>query len=361
MDKDITFQTNFILACDIQRRNPFQIERVPWINRIYRYPVDRWPSLARQALFGSPNFLLFWLYKKLCPIVPKGAFKFISNGCEHRIIFDGRNTQFSALYFKAYAGGYEAQVTALIDLLIPVDGVFLDIGSNWGWFSLIVASKSGFCGKIHAFEPFPGSFKDLKSTVVQAGLDGRIECHGFALSDRAGTVSMLLPDKFQSGQAIMQEIQNNKDGNIQAKTLDSLELAKISVIKMDVEGAEAKVIRGAQKTLSRCQPMIIMENGRHFSEIRKTLDPLFLLSSLGYQLFHIAWLRRDRDITYLLGDDDDSDPRDGETLCLVPFNVEERFLRANGMNVFACHLEKMAIINSLFRQVRVEKAQILRI
>jgi hypothetical protein len=185
----------------------------------------------------------------------------------------------------------------------------------------------------------------------------KIKCHNFALSEQAGNVSMFLPDKFQSGQAIMQDTQPGGTGKIRAQTLDSLELTQISMIKMDVEGSEAKVIRGARQTLARCQPMIVMENGRHFSEVRKTLDPLFLLQDLGYQFFHVAWLRKDQERLYLLGDDDDSAPQDIETLSLVPFNPGERFLHANGMNVFACHQQKMGVINSLFQHAKLEKIQ----
>jgi len=351
------YEMNSFLVRDIRRRNPFQIEYVPWIARVYRYPINRWTSLARQALFGAPNFLLFWLYRKTFPIVPKGSFKYKLEDQERRIVFDGRNTQFSALYCDAYSGGYETHIAALIELLLPLEGVFLDIGSNWGWFSLFVASIRGFRGQIHAFEPFPTSFKDLQSTVVQAGLDKQIKCHNLALSEQAGNVSMFLPDKFQSGQAVMQDTHPGEIGRIQALTLDSLELAKVSMIKMDVEGSEAKVIRGAKKTLARCQPMIVMENGRHFSEVRKTLDPFFLLQDSGYQFFHIAWLRKDQERPYLLGDDDDSDPKNAETLSLMPFEPGERFLHANGMNVFACHQQKIGIINSLFQPAKLEKMQ----
>jgi len=346
-----SFEMKSFLVRDIQRRNPFQIEYVPWIDKVYSYPVDHYSSLARQALFGAPNFLLFWLYRKIIPIIPRGTFHFKLDGCDRQIIFDGRNTQFSALYFKAYSAGYEAHTAALIDLLVPSDGVFLDIGSNWGWFSLFVSSKAGFHGQVHAFEPFPSSFQDLRSIVSQAGLAETVNCHEVALSDQAGEVSMFLPDKFQSGQAIMQEKKSTGRTRIRSQTLDSLALQKISMIKMDVEGSEAKVIRGATQTLARCRPMIVMENGRHFSEIKKTLDPLFLLRDLGYLFFHIGWRRKDQGKYYFLGDDDDSNPQKNEQLCLVPFIPEERFLRANGMNVFACHQDRTDVIQSLFLPV----------
>ena len=58
---------------------------------------------------------------------------------------------------------------------LPEDGVFYDIGSNWGWFTMHVASRPGFRGKIHAFEPFASSYADLCDLVRQAGLAGVVE------------------------------------------------------------------------------------------------------------------------------------------------------------------------------------------
>jgi len=338
----------------IQRRNPFQIETIPWIARVYRQPMDKYSSFARQALFGAPNFLVVWLGKKFWPFAPQGVFKYKANEKDMRISFDARNTQFSALYLKSYSGGYEAQISTLIDLLMPVDGVFLDIGSNWGWFSLLVASKTGFRGQIHAFEPFHSSFRDLSQMVEQANLGDRIRCHEVALSDRIGRGSMILPDKFQSGQATLHEA--GGEGGVNTVTLDSLNLPSVSVIKMDVEGAEAKVIKGAIETLKRHRPMIVFENGRHFSEVSRTLEPLYQLKELGYQFYQAGWLRSENGRPYFLGDDDDTDPQPQEILCLTQFEAEERFMRANGINVFACHEQQQSVIESVFQPYKTGDA-----
>src|SRR5436189_134954 len=115
----------FVLVRKITRRNPFSIEKLPLMARIYRYPFDKWSTPGRQALFGAPNLLLFFLYQKLIPIKPRGIFKLNIGGQEKRITFDARNTQFCALYVNCFRFGYEPHVTALLDLLIPADGVFL--------------------------------------------------------------------------------------------------------------------------------------------------------------------------------------------------------------------------------------------
>src|SRR4030095_1104883 len=163
-----------ILVRKIERRNPFRIGNVPLLARIYRYPLERWSSRGKQILFGAPNLLLFSLLRRLTPFKPTGTFQFRLDNKEITISFDARNTQFQALYRADFAPGYEPELTALFDVIMPETGVFYDVGSNWGFFSLFVASKPGFRGKILAFEPFPSTFADLASTVKQAGLADRI-------------------------------------------------------------------------------------------------------------------------------------------------------------------------------------------
>lgn len=333
----------------ITRRYPFKADKTPWIARVYCYPLERW-SLARAALFGAPNFLLFLLVQRFSPIRPKGRFFYSIGGQKKPIRFNGLNTQFHAVYGKFFSGGYEPQTTALLDLLCPADGIFYDIGSNWGWFSLYLASKPGFQGKIHAFEPFPPSYADISSVVEQAGLTGQITCHNVALSDQAGEAFMHLPDHFQSGMATLKAGKSAGDQRTRVATLDSLNLAPPSLVKMDVEGNEIKALRGGAQTITRHQPMMVFENKRSSGNPMETLEPLFFLRDAGYQFFHVCWLKQTGKTSYLLGDDADPNPQDQETLALVPMEVEDRFLRYDGMNILACHKDKISQIKQLFQE-----------
>src|SRR5574341_2115584 len=112
------------LVRTIQRRNPFKVHRVPWPARLYAFPFNRWEALGRQALFGAPNFLLFLLIQKLFPRRISGTFLYEIRGAEKQIKFDAKNTQFSALYLRLFAHGYEPHISALVDVLMPSNGVF---------------------------------------------------------------------------------------------------------------------------------------------------------------------------------------------------------------------------------------------
>jgi FkbM family methyltransferase len=336
-----------IFVRSVTRRYPFKSIRVPWVSRLYCYPLDRWP-LARAALFGAPHFLTFLLLQHLSPIRPKGLFHYFINGQEKPIRFNGFNTQFQAIYRKCFIHGYEPQITALLDLICPDDGVFYDIGSNWGWFSLFLASRPGFRGEIHAFEPFPPSFSDIKSVVEQAGLTERIQCHNMALSDHLGEAFMHLPDRFQSGLAMMKNVKRAGDKAIKVSTLDTLNLAPPSVIKVDVESAEIKVLRGGAKVIARQKPMIIFENTRFSDNPIETLRPMIFLQQSGYLFFQVCWLRSLEETTALLGDDIDPQPQDSELLALSPFDVKERYIHSDGMNIFACHKDKVSQLQRFF-------------
>lgn len=338
-----------ILVRSIVRRNPFRIKKVPWIARVYAYPFDRWSTLGTQAVFGAPNFLFFLLFQKLSLFKPRGEFVYTINGQEKRIHFNALNTQFHALYFKSFAHGFEPQTTALMDAVLPSDGVFYDIGSNWGWFSLHLASKADFRGQIHAFEPFPSSYKDICSMISQAALDGRVHAHNLAISDHTGRAAMQLPDHFQSGRAVMEET-GSEGGTTPMTTLDSLKLEPPSLIKADVEGAEAKVFRGGRSLLTRHKPMLVFENSRNAHEPWRTLESLDLLRGMGFELFHVGWLRQNGTKKFLIGDDLDPNPQNTETLALMPFRWEDRFLRYEGLNIFACHQDRLAELKTLFKE-----------
>jgi hypothetical protein len=67
--------------------------KLPWIARVYRYPLDKWSTPGRQALFGAPNLLLFFLCQKLLPFKVKGIFTVKIHGQERQVGFDARNTR----------------------------------------------------------------------------------------------------------------------------------------------------------------------------------------------------------------------------------------------------------------------------
>jgi FkbM family methyltransferase len=326
------------------------LEKLPWILKVYRYPFDRWSTVGRQGLFGAHNFLLFYLYKRFFPAGIWGTFLYTFNGQKKRIRFNPKNTQFHAFYFKAYSMGYEPQLSALIDLIVPDNGVFYDVGSNWGWFSLMLASRTGYRGHIHAFEPFPSTFKDLASVVEQAGVGQRVRCHNVALLDRTGAASIYLPDHIHSGNATVATETKGGNAAIQTATLDSFSTEPPDVMKIDVEGAELQVFTGGKEMLQKQKPIILFENRRELDNVERTMQPILFLEKMGYVFYHIAWLRTLDGSPCLVGDDIDPAPLQKETLALVPFQSSQRFLLHDLMNIVACHQDKVGLLETCFEK-----------
>lgn len=188
------------------------------------------------------------------------------------------NRQFNPLYFSAYAAGYEVTVARSLEALLPDDGVMLDIGSNWGYFPLLLASRDSFRGKIIAFEPVPSTFQDLVEVVNQAGIGEWVEVRQAAVGKVDGEVRMSVPR--HSGLARIDS--SGKGLPVPLVRLDSLPFDRIDVIKVDVEGHELGVFQGAEEILRKLGPALVFESG--VGERAKAQPPLEYLESIGYRL-----------------------------------------------------------------------------
>jgi len=132
-----------------------------------------------------------------------------------------------------YAQPYEKGVTDAIITALRAGDVFLDVGANIGYFSTLAARLVGPSGRVIAFEPHAGARAALLANTERNGVAGLVEIVPIALAEREGEMT----------------------AEIQATTLDRWlegrpELsARVRCIKIDVEGAEARVIAGMQRSL----------------------------------------------------------------------------------------------------------------
>jgi FkbM family methyltransferase len=338
-----------ILCREITRRTPFELEHLPWIVKFYRYPFDRWSTLGKQGLYGAANLLTFLLYRKYAPFRLDGTFFLTVNGQKKHLRFNSKNATYAILYFKQYAMGYEPQISALFDIITPDRGAFYDIGSNWGWFSLMMATRPGFQGQIHAFEPFPTTHQDLASMIEQAGLADCIKRHDFALMAEAGTASIYLPDSIHSGCATVTR-ENKGTGGIKTSRLDDFSGPPPDVMKVDVEGNESEVFLGGKTTIEKHKPVIVFENKRDTEDLEPIMRPILLLEKMGYVFYHAAWLRKVGSDPCLIGDEFDPHPQPKETLALVPFQSAQRLLLHTAMNIVACHRDKVGALEAHFEK-----------
>lgn len=148
----------------------------------------------------------------------------------------------------------------------------IDVGGHIGLWSWNLAHKFAV---VEAFEPVAAHRECFAKNT--AGLDN-VFLHDCALGDKVGTVSMTT-EQGSSGNTYA------KPGtDVELTTLDRFAIAMVDLIKIDCEGGEEPVLRGAEQTIHRCRPTIIVEQKRDMAT-RFGLQPLGaveFLKSLGY-------------------------------------------------------------------------------
>lgn len=149
----------------------------------------------------------------------------------------------------------------------------VDVGAHVGLWSFNLAHRFTH---VDAFEPVLEHQQCFMRNVEQAN----VELHPMALGDRAGHVS-IRTEPTSSGDSRV-----DGDGDIPMHTLDSMELQDVDFLKIDTEGFELSVLRGAEATLARCKPVVIVEQkpGHAQKYGLGEKDAIPFLQSLGYRL-----------------------------------------------------------------------------
>jgi FkbM family methyltransferase len=178
------------------------------------------------------------------------------------------------------------------DVLMKGDTV-ADIGANRGMFTLYAAYLVGPTGKVLSFEPNPEVRSRLERELTVNDIRNVI-VFGAGLSDERGTLTLTIPDH-NSGEATFGAKFNS--GLIAAKQIevpvlvgdDALASQNPSLIKIDVEGFETRVIKGLRKTLAASKPVVITEVvSGHLKACDSSPEALFaLFKELGYEGFHL--------------------------------------------------------------------------
>lgn len=171
----------------------------------------------------------------------------------------------------------------------------LDIGAHKGGYLYWLRKFVGEKGLVTAFEPQPILYKYINQTIKALGYDN-IDLHHAGISSQAGTLELFVPKEMgqTSPGATFENRLNQEKGhliNVQVFQLDDFmaqRKRKINFIKLDVEGHELEVFKGASAILKKDQPTIIFEcENRHLNGI-KVQDVFEYLTALNYEGFFFA-------------------------------------------------------------------------
>ncbi len=171
----------------------------------------------------------------------------------------------------------------LVASLCDADRVSLDIGASIGEFTIAMLGSSR---SVIAFEPRPTQARDLTAMFDAVGAAVRVEA--VALSDTLGVTAMRVVESDPGRSTIddsnqLSDAESGSVGTIDVpvKRLDDLHLDDIGLVKIDVEGHELAVLRGAVDTLRRNRPAVVVEaEERHHPNAVAAITEL--LTGLGY-------------------------------------------------------------------------------
>lgn len=180
-------------------------------------------------------------------------------------------------------GLYELRKTAEIRRRLAPGGVFVDIGSSEGDFALIAARIVGPTGRVHAFEPEPGNIATIKENVALNRFDN-VTVHGVALSDQDGEAE-LHRSTVSGWHSLLPGLEHRERDVVRVPVarLDGLDLGRIAMMKIDVEGAEMAVLEGARETIARDRPVILLDTHPSFGVDVGALQGF--IAALGYDVF----------------------------------------------------------------------------
>jgi FkbM family methyltransferase len=182
----------------------------------------------------------------------------------------------------------------MVRSLCDPDRVSLDIGAAVGEFSIAMLGSSR---SVIAFEPRPAQASGLAAMFGAVGAEARVEA--VALSDEPGVTTMRVVES-DPGRSTIDSANtlNDTDGGqvhiieVPVMRLDDLHLDNVGFVKIDVEGHELAVLRGAADTLTRNRPALFIEaEERHHPHAVAAITEF--LADLGYRgCFEVGGVRR---------------------------------------------------------------------
>jgi len=154
-------------------------------------------------------------------------------------------------------GFWETWLTQCMYRIIKPGDICIDVGANYGYYSLLMSSLTGKEGRTIAVEPNPYVFNLLAATASVHS--SSIEPVQVALSDVTGYTTLVIPDNFFGDASIVERKDKPRLArsrvDVKTQTLDELavqlELPRIDLVKIDVEGAEPGVFNGMTETISK--------------------------------------------------------------------------------------------------------------
>lgn len=199
-----------------------------------------------------------------------------------------------------FRGSYSGEQLELVKKILPVDGVFMDIGANQGEFT-VFAAQVATKGRVLSFEPIKKNLERLYSNIKINNF-GQVEVFPIALGSENGEFPVYDASSSYSDGSVNEGLhtlhaspeRHKPTGVVQVKVLDEVlvtaELPRLDLMKIDIEGSELAALKGGVQTLQHYTPTILLEiccetcNAAGY----EMMDIVLFLEKYGYQIYKIS-------------------------------------------------------------------------
>jgi FkbM family methyltransferase len=176
-------------------------------------------------------------------------------------------------------GHWEPQTWRVLEPHVPVGGTFVDVGAHIGWYSLKAAKAVGPKGRVIAIEPDHETLRKLRDNIRASGAEAVIVVVPVACYDSETTLPFYSAPGTNTGESSLYLGAASQEGPItasypvRARRLDDIlrevGVTRVDALKIDVEGAEVHVLKGAVQTLDRFRPETSLEiDGANVREVK---------------------------------------------------------------------------------------------
>lgn len=184
-------------------------------------------------------------------------------------------------------GAYEGFEMALVRRTLKPGQAFVDIGAHIGYYSFNAAEIVGKSGAVYAFEPDPENLVCLRKNVECFGEIVRV--YPWAVSDRDGDAKLYRSLENSGDHQLYASAEDRESIQVEVVSLDAaLPFQIIDFIKIDVQGSECQVLRGARELLARSRDIvgIIEFSAKHLAMAGDSAaEFLSLLDRMGFKRF----------------------------------------------------------------------------
>jgi len=202
----------------------------------------------------------------------------LGNGIRKHI--SGFGLKLPTRFFRYFERDYELNNINFINNYVTNGMTVIDVGAHIGLLSIVMAKKTGANGQVFSFEPTPSTFAILKKTIEINEVKDVVHPINKAVAEKAGKTSFYVTDIAAHNSNSLSNNERNygneKKIDVDLISIDELvqekNISKVGFIKIDAEGAEYAVLKGATNTIEKQRPKMIL--ALHPSSIKNFGDSL---------------------------------------------------------------------------------------